>query len=203
MTVDLLAQRQLLSQSERVRRYVAREMPAGEASEFERALLQSGALQADVEAELLLREHANALSTDTSSTRFLQRPWLGMAATTLLALSLGFLAGRQLPRPNQSEPISAQALPMIMLTQSRGSSSNTITVPKSQVFVARVLTAKDAPHDVSLFDARGQLLRRWQRQPPGQDGFLTLLLPALPTSAQPYHIQISEPSPQQFALRAQ
>jgi hypothetical protein len=198
MTIDLAIERQQLQQSERVRRYVAREMPAPEASAFECELMQSERLQADVEAELLLRDYADAISDAPQSHSSNQRPVFAVAASVLLSLGLGFTAGRLSPR-DAEDNTAASALPLVMLTQNRGR-AETIAVPANQVFVARVLTAEDGAHDIVLSDASGTAVRSWQKQLPGADGFLTLLLPALSAPQQPYRVEVSAPSQQSFAL---
>jgi hypothetical protein len=199
MTIDLAVERLQLNQSERVRRYVARDMPASEASAFECELLQSLALQADVEAELALREHADAINVTPQNNSSNHRTASAIAASVLLGLGLGFTAGRISLRADGDDNITASALPLVMLTQNRGS-AEAISVPAEQIFVARVLTAEDGAHDVLLSDASGKRLRSWQKQQPAADGFLTLLLPALPASQQPYRIEVSAPSQQRFEL---
>jgi hypothetical protein len=198
MTIDLAIERQQLQQSERVRRYVAREMPAPEAGAFECELMQSERLQADVEAELLLREYADAISVAPQSHGSSQRAVFAVAASVLLSLGLGFTAGRLSPRVAEDNT-AASALALVMLTQNRGS-VETISVPANQIFVARILTAEDSAHDIVLSDASGKVMRNWQKQLPGADGFLTLLLPALPVAQQPYRVEVSAPSQQRFEL---
>lgn len=206
MSIDLSQERHQLNQSERVRRYVAREFSAAEVTAFECELLQSKPLQADVEAELMLREHAQVLTPGGLTARPIFRSLLTLAASLLLALALGFGAGRFSVTSERGDGSiflvsgqNASVLAWVQLTQERGSATK-FSVPANQVFVARVLTAQDSPHDLTLTDATGQRVRAWVQQQPAPDGFLTLLLPALSPDKQPYRVDVSAPSSQRFEL---
>ena len=203
MTTRILQDSSEVALSERVRRYVARDMSQQQASEFERELLASPALQTDVEAELILREHAHALVGTPAS--FLARAhsgfeshWWGMAAGLVLALGVGFGAGRLSPLADNSQA-SGESLALVLLTQTRGSATQ-ITAPAGKIFVARVLTGTDAAHDLTLSDPTGKPVRRWENQRPSADGYITLLSPALPANEKAYAFEISQPSPQRFEI---
>lgn len=186
--MDLDEERRQLHSGDQVRRYVAREMPADEVRAFEIELLGSEDLQDAVEAELLLRETAPLLVQAQAQPR-LQEPGVAwkFAACTVVALGVGFGAGRY-----SGGALSAAegSWSLVQLTEVRGAAPKAFAIPRDQPFLVRVLTADEGRHQLHLYDPNGAEVRRWGGLQPAEDGFLTVLLPALPAHAQPYRLTV-------------
>ena len=196
--MDLDEERRQLLAGERVRRYVAREMPADEVQAFEIELLGSADLQDAVEAELLLREHAPLLAQTPVLLREPGLVWK-FAACTLVALGVGFGAGRY----SGGEAGRAASWSLVQLTETRGAAPRAFEVPAGKDFLVRVLTADEGTHRMHLYDPNGVEVQQWDDLQPADDGYLTVLLPALSGHAQPYRLTVDGAGlDQAFALQA-
>lgn len=174
--------------SESIRRYVRGQLSEAETASFERRLLDDVDLQDQVEAELTLREHADALvQTAVGSTRRELSRW-AMAASLLAAVGVGLL----LPRPWSDESQVGREIQSLSFTVMRSNESPPGFEAKAGLpIAARFLTALDQPHRLEVYAADGGMRLAIDDLLPDSDGDLTVLLPAFSTRDAPLRLVLS------------
>jgi hypothetical protein len=177
-----------LERSARINRYVAGRMDESEMERFETEMMHSADLQADVEAEILLRDHAQTMAIAHPLSVAAKR---GSRAKMALAMAASLMAGWWLNSLMQPyTDYSNRSLALVEISEQRGDAGAT-TVLAEQPFVARLLTADDTVHQLTLADRNGVTVAQWTALSPAPDGYLTLLFPGLDPGRAPYQVTMS------------
>ena len=184
-----------LAHSEQVRRYVRGDLPDHERADLERALLDSPALQAAVEAELLLRDHADAMPQ--SAERPLRRAPAWSIAAALVAGALGgYLAPRKQPVGE-----AAFVAPTVSFAGLRNADVREYAACAGRRFVARFLAATDDPHRLQITAADGRTVLALSGLTPNADGDLSVVILAPDAAGSPYRVHLdSRDRQEQFSL---
>lgn len=174
-----------LATSELVRRYALGELSGEELAGFERRLLGDAGLQDQVEAELALRTHAQALATLPAAPQASPARHFAIAASLLAGIGLGWI-GARLPAPR----LAPQAVEIVSFTVVRGAPGGNHQAAAERPLVARFLTASDEEHRVEISDSAGRLLLAIPALQPTATGDIDLLLPALPAHSGPLRVRL-------------